>query len=56
MRPTEDVVTVPVLLDLFGVGPDDDVPLDFSRGVIPTCAGEWRRSPDMRWQFFADDE
>jgi hypothetical protein len=57
MHPTDDVVTAPVLLqEVFGCEPDDEPLPGMAEGAIPVCAGEWRRRPDNRWQFWANDE
>lgn len=51
LRATDDVVTTEVLfVDVFGDEVPDDLP-----ATIGVCAGEWRREPDGRWRFWADD-
>jgi len=50
---TDDVLPTKLFLgeimDSFDGDPDQP---DLSSGVVPVCAGEWRREADDRWRFW----
>jgi hypothetical protein len=55
LRPTADVVTLKELHEeVFGGDEEEMQATDDPSGIIPVCAGEWRREPDGRWRFWAD--